>query len=487
MTKLTHDCLYIIFEELEDDNNTLYSCLLMNRTVCETVIPILWRNPWKFCHKTLKLKILYNTIISLLPLDSKLLLINNDINIFNTFSPKPLFNYIKFLKTLNAFDINKMIKDLTNFQNFIHIKLNPNNKILLGKEIMKMIMNFGSNLKILSLNECNFKEFYKFPGAKGCLENIVKLECTINLEPSIYHGLAQICHNIKYLFIIDCIKDNEGLATLIEAQKNLQYFTYKKFYNNPPLCKRIGNALEKKANSLISLEAYGNIAICCSNFTKSINLKVLKLKVELSNGCQEEFLRLLNLPNLERLNLSCHSLYTISRIIQKTKGDLLELRIESEKNISSEDTLKLIKSITQHCPNLNLATIICYDHDDIKELKKLFSVCTKIEKLVLIHYYFNTNYEFYDDDLLDILADCAPLTLNSLKVECFNFSTENLDSFFKKWKLKQQKPLSFYNISEEDYFLFNNEKTFIVNKYIKEGVIKKFQEIDPYDRFIDWD
>lgn len=487
MAKLTHDCLYIIFEELEDDNNTLYSCLLMNRTICETVIPILWRDPWKFCQNNNKLKILYNTIISLLPPDSKLLLINNDINIFNTFSPKPLFNYISYLKTLNAIDIDNMIKDLTDFQKYTYIKYNPNNKFLLGKEIMKMIMNLGLNLRILSLYKCNVKEFYKFPGARECLKNIVKLECTINLDPSIFYGLAQICHNIKYLYINDCIRDNEGLATLIEAQKNLQYFTYEKFYNNHPLCKRIGNALEKKTDSLISLEAYGNIAICCSTFTKLTNLKILKLKVDLSNGCQEEFLRSLSLPNLERLYLSCHSLYTISKIIQQTKGELLEIRIGSEKNISSEDTLMLIKSITQHCSNLILATIICYDYDDIKELKKLFSVCTKIEKLVLIHYTFNTNYEFYDDDLLDILIDCAPLTLNSLKVECFNFSTESLEDFFEKWKLKQQKPLSFYNISEEEYFSFNNEKKLIVNKYIKEGVIKKFEEIDPYSRFTDWD
>ncbi|RIA86064.1 hypothetical protein C1645_780503 [Glomus cerebriforme] len=486
MAKLTHDCLYIVFEELENDINTLYSCLLVNRTVCETVVPILWRNPWKFCRNAsiYKLKRLYYPIISLLPADSKLLLINNDINLFNPFSPKPLFNYISFFKTLNANDVDHMIKDLTELT---HIKFNPNNKILLGQEVMKMIMNFSSHLRILLLHKCNVKEFYTFPGAKECLKNIVKLECTINLEPSVYHGLAKICRNIKYLFVNNCIRDNEGIAALIEAQKNLQYFKYEKFYINYPLCKRIGSALEKSADSLISFEAYGNIAICCSTFTKLVNLKILKLKVDLSNGCQEQFLRTLSLPNLQQLNLSCHSLHTISKIIQQTKGDLMEIRIGSEKNISRENTLMLIKSITQHCPNLNLATIICYDHEDIKELKRLFSVCTKLKKLVLIHYYFNTNYEVYDDDLLQIIAECAPPNLSSLKVECFNFSTKNLESFFEKWKMKQQTPLSFYNISEEEYFLFNNEKNNVIKKYIKEGVIKKFEEIDPYDRFTDWD
>src|SRR5438045_9109126 len=112
---------------------TLFSCLLLNRTLCEIALPILWRNPWKFCRKTecvYKLKRLYKTIISLLPADSKLLLINNDINIFNPFSSKPLFNYISFFKTLNAIDIDNMIKDLTEFQKYTHIKFNPNNKEL---------------------------------------------------------------------------------------------------------------------------------------------------------------------------------------------------------------------------------------------------------------------------------------------------------------------------------------------------------------------
>src|SRR6266496_1422857 len=48
MSKLNRDILYLIFEELRDDNNTLHSCISVNKTFCKIIIPILWNDPWKF-------------------------------------------------------------------------------------------------------------------------------------------------------------------------------------------------------------------------------------------------------------------------------------------------------------------------------------------------------------------------------------------------------------------------------------------------------
>jgi hypothetical protein len=47
MSKLNRVILYSIFEELKDDKRTLLSCLLVNRTWCEKIVPIFWKNPWK--------------------------------------------------------------------------------------------------------------------------------------------------------------------------------------------------------------------------------------------------------------------------------------------------------------------------------------------------------------------------------------------------------------------------------------------------------
>ena len=46
--QLLEDCLFEIFEYLENDKITLHSCLLTNRLWCQTSVCILWRNIWKF-------------------------------------------------------------------------------------------------------------------------------------------------------------------------------------------------------------------------------------------------------------------------------------------------------------------------------------------------------------------------------------------------------------------------------------------------------
>src|SRR5436190_5346197 len=68
MSQLPADCINEIFEHLEDDDATLYSCLLVNRLWCKISVRILWRNIRN-----------YNTLIACLPNESKEILYNNKI------------------------------------------------------------------------------------------------------------------------------------------------------------------------------------------------------------------------------------------------------------------------------------------------------------------------------------------------------------------------------------------------------------------------
>ena len=43
MEKLNVDCLNLIFNELQADEASLYSCLLVNKEWCSVVAPILWK------------------------------------------------------------------------------------------------------------------------------------------------------------------------------------------------------------------------------------------------------------------------------------------------------------------------------------------------------------------------------------------------------------------------------------------------------------
>src|ERR1051325_12234272 len=69
MSKLNRDVLYLILEELLCDHNTLYP-YSVNKTWCEIIIPILWKNPWKHLKKG-KEELLLKVILSHLSDESK--------------------------------------------------------------------------------------------------------------------------------------------------------------------------------------------------------------------------------------------------------------------------------------------------------------------------------------------------------------------------------------------------------------------------------
>src|SRR3954470_22372049 len=71
MLKLNKDVLFLILEEFQDDIKTLYSCLFVNRTWCQTTVPILWKTPGQhYPTDNVKYK-LFNAIISHLSKESR--------------------------------------------------------------------------------------------------------------------------------------------------------------------------------------------------------------------------------------------------------------------------------------------------------------------------------------------------------------------------------------------------------------------------------
>src|SRR5687767_3010854 len=115
---LPADCLNEIFENLEEDKITLYSCLLVNRLWCEVSVRILWRDIWRFKysvsykHQRQEHRVesaILSTLIGCLPSESKELLHNNGIFITTTTSKPLLFNYASFCKVLTINGIFRMV------------------------------------------------------------------------------------------------------------------------------------------------------------------------------------------------------------------------------------------------------------------------------------------------------------------------------------------------------------------------------------------
>src|SRR2546430_15962847 len=103
--QLPYDCLNEIFEYLEEDKDTLYSCLLVNHLWCEVSVRILWRHV-----DNCDIEIL-STIIACLSDESKDLLYKNGIFISTPTSKPPLFNYTSFCKILSVDEIDRLLDE----------------------------------------------------------------------------------------------------------------------------------------------------------------------------------------------------------------------------------------------------------------------------------------------------------------------------------------------------------------------------------------
>src|SRR5688572_4480795 len=109
MSKLNLDVLMFIFNELQSDKKSLYSCLLVNREWCRIVVPILWKSAW-FNDQESEQKV-FSIILFCLPSYSKQLLSDYDVKLQLPlrFSTKPLFKYISFC----AFPDNSTVYNMT--------------------------------------------------------------------------------------------------------------------------------------------------------------------------------------------------------------------------------------------------------------------------------------------------------------------------------------------------------------------------------------
>ncbi|RIA96073.1 hypothetical protein C1645_859567 [Glomus cerebriforme] len=297
-----------------------------------------------------------------------------------------------------------------------------------------------------------------------------------------FFWLAQICHNIRYLYVKNCDRDNSELITLIEAQKNLQYFKCNFGIHTKPAhlipCKGIGEALTKQAHSLISILLSYPIKIHLSKL-EYVNLKILKIDGAITtNNCIQEA----NLPNLEHLEFNHNNIGGATMIIRSTKGNLKVIKIKYRHLNSKEENLMYIQAITQYCPNLNSATLFfCGDNIELKELEKLFLNCLQLERLVLINNCLYTN-TFACDRLLELLATYAFLRLSSLKLGYISFSTKGLKTFFEKWKERKPPLISLYI-----HCKCFKEQVNMINDYLEEGIIKKFVFLKHNDDFFfDW-
>src|ERR1043165_4625139 len=118
MSKLNKDILLLLFEELQDDSKSLFSSLMINRTWCETAIPVLWRDPWRYDIKYNNKSYLFTILISYLPSNIKEYLASEGIQLPSMSYQSLLFDYLSFCRSINVNIISRIITSVKTFSGY---------------------------------------------------------------------------------------------------------------------------------------------------------------------------------------------------------------------------------------------------------------------------------------------------------------------------------------------------------------------------------
>ncbi|CAB4417123.1 unnamed protein product [Rhizophagus irregularis] len=472
MPKLNKDILFLIFEELQKDSKSLFSCLMVNRLWCETVIPTLWKTPWCYSINYHNKNSLYSVITSYLSEDIKESLIRQEIFLPPILHQPLLFDYLSFCRSIDIDILNNIITIGTS---------DLYNQFLLQQEIYKLLMRKCPELKYLNIKSIKHQIFY-FPEARARLESLCELRCDTSIDSPYFHGLASICHYIQRLIIINKkISVNHGLVKLIENQRNLKYFELKDDFEDNDFIKdphkEIFLALAKKADVLNHLIMFLDLSE--HTIVQNVLTKLHKLKTLIINSgyiyFSENQLKMLAHHELETLNIDFISLSEASIIIENNGGHLREILLRYcdygwyIKNVD-EESLDFIRKVYKNCPLIEyLSLLFPSTMDHFIEFEKLLKSCKKL-KFVLIRIK-NSDKEETGEELLEILTRSATTNLREIRFfEEFQFSLKILEKFFENWKGRPALSILTSNpmYKGDDYMK-------MINKYKDNGVIKEFR------------
>ncbi|PKC63385.1 hypothetical protein RhiirA1_463835 [Rhizophagus irregularis] len=436
MFNLNIDILILIFEELQYNKsirnvrNTLYSCLLVNKTWCSVIIPILWKNPWS------SKKSNNNVIISHLSNEAKKNLRNQIKNGKNasTILQRPLYNYVSFCKYLDFYHLDKLLFRYTR-------KIEKSKQCFIADEIWKLFINKNSKFTHLKITSCNYDQIFLIPGAEHCFSELKFLEYDSRDNQKLLEWLAKISKSIKKFELL--CEWNSEIKNLIEAQNNL----------NSIVLHKLDDKLDSYSLKILTKHNLISLHIkSCFNLNKHLSL-----------------------PNLKFLTVESISTENLVIIIECTKGYLTEISINEFIGKNN----RYIKSIYQNCPNLRYLKLPLID-DEVSELEILLTKCKCLVELFIIETYYGQNSLLGWDELLEILAKSSPTSLFKFKFY-FTYELPILETFklfLDNWKGRHPILLQ-TNIYDEDFLT-------LIKKYIDEGIVKSHNNIRVGLVYFEW-
>ncbi|PKY48267.1 hypothetical protein RhiirA4_463822 [Rhizophagus irregularis] len=507
MIQLPSDCLEEIFEHLEQDRNTLYSCLLVNRLWCESSVRILWRDIWKFTNITntiLRQRIsnkIFNILIKFLSNETKEKLLKNEILIPNIKTKKPIFNYPSYCKVISIREIIQIIisnKKLYKTKNNIKEKY-----LLITKEIIKIFIKEITTLNKLiyyweEKDYWDWNNYYnrnipiikKLSGGGNeikCLKDLTELRCSTNIASELFYQLSKISYNIKLISIDYNNEISNGLKELIYVQQNLKNFYITSRGSSGDInYENITNSLTKHINNLNKLKICGK-----KNegplppINKFINLKEINLLFFKDDKLLKIIYQQINYIQLQILKLSFKSLQVdlLIKFLENNGKNLIQLYISYHDN--TYDPLNL--SIAKFCPNLK-SLHSPFIKNEIETLKIIFINCKKLESINILC----GSLYLKENELLNIISKNSSKNFHELKLRyCLdsNILLKDLESFFIDWmnRVPQRSLLFIITKGHQNIISLEDKKENfeLIEKYQKLGIIK-FKKYDN-EEFIYYD
>ncbi|CAB4476669.1 unnamed protein product [Rhizophagus irregularis] len=463
---------------------------MVNRIWCETVVPILWRNPWRYAINYYKKNSLYSIITSYLSNDIKESLTKKGVKITGQ---SLVFDYLSFCKSINIETIDDIISIGSSSEY---------NQFLLQEEIYSFLIKKCPEIKYLNI--CDTYEIVYLPEARVRLESLCELTCDTMIDSRYFYRLAHICQQIQRIIIINRnLKANDGTTKLIELQKNLKYFRWIDEFDDDdddywerledPYTE-VFNMLKKHANTLNHFDInlryeyddysdYYDIYDEC-NYTflqyallELHNLETLEINspIFLNNDDFNKKLEMVAYRNLEILKIDFIDCYQINCMV-KNSLCLRELRINAfHWNYDNfyNDSLNFIRTICEYCLLIEYLTIPVFPslEKHFIEFEKLLKKCQKLRSLNFKETYYEEGKELeFGDYLSNVLIREASTNLREIRIPYnIKFSLKTLETFLEKWK---GRPAVSMYLEEAYFYRENNSYMKLFDQYKIEGVIK---------------
>ncbi|CAG8455488.1 9196_t:CDS:2 [Scutellospora calospora] len=485
---LPADCLGKIFTYLDEDSNTLHSCILVNTQWCESAVVILWSQPFRFLHAFRDKK----TCLPWTERAASLLgIYMSCLQDQETCSRQPyklpIFNYIQFLKCLDISEFSEAVfgylqtgqGKLINQPTFFHAKLHSFNMNVFGQTVVKpQLVGCKRIMTSTSISGCDTIVAYLLNTnilGKLLMNNSVIIRtlrvtnqrsCVIEPHLWLHTLLPNTNHRLSQLTSLICKTPCHAqlFYTLSRFANHLQ--TIKIWMDIPPAIVNPKNLLKHGIESLnaqvegistlirsqqelkefeLGYTELGLSEIISALITQINTLRnITFFKVNFKDW--KPLFRLIELANLEELLLnSCYYLSTCVVSLSTGIDDMTDIndfesRIEKLEISSAPcgviETILLMQAISQYCQNLTLAKIYV-DANSLPYLHTLLFSCSTIQTLTIFgprHPEINVN---------NVLQKFSLVNLNYLENlsihSCWTYTPESLDLFLSNPTLKLKK------------------------------------------------